>query len=227
MADKLIFLGDSTLQYNDETTYPQVGWPQTVYDRFENIEIYNFAKNGKSTKTFMNLGYFDEALKVMDENSYVVIEFGHNDEHDYDPETYTQPYTEYKDNLKHMVSVCREKGAEVILLTSIYRRWFLEDGSIRMDCHKDYREAMIEAAEETGTDLIDMCVLTRDMLIELGDENSKDLYMYFPADTYPLYPEGMKDNTHLVYKGGLKIGNIFIEQLKKNNDQLSKYLKGV
>lgn len=222
---KLIFLGDSTMQYNDATTYPQVGWPQTIYDCFKDeIKIFNFAKNGRSTKSFLNYNDFSNALKEIDDKSFVVIQFGHNDEHDYDPDRFTLPFGEYKDNLKYMISKCKEKGANILLLTPIYRRWF-KDGILDENCHKEYRDAMIEVSKEENIDLIDMTLLTKEMLINLGDEKSKELFMNLNKGEYSNYPSGLNDNTHLTSKGGKIIGDIFINSLIKMNHSLSKYVK--
>lgn len=216
---KIIFLGDSTMQFNDETTFPQVGWPQALYEKINSdIEIYNFAKNGRSTKTFIEEGIFDKALEVIDDTSKVVIEFGHNDSHDYDPKTYTRPDYEYRDNLAYMINKAREKGAYVILLTPIYRRWFNEDGSIKDGCHQGYREAGLKLATELGIDSIDMTSLTKKMLSELGVKDSRELFMNFDKGIYPNYPDGLDDNTHLRLAGAKKIRDIFLNEVKDNKN---------
>lgn len=214
---KLIFLGDSTLQYNDETTYPQVGWPQAMYDDIKkDVKICNFAINGRSTKSFLELGDFEKALKEIDDQSSVIIEFGHNDEHDYDPERYTRPDIEYRNNLLHMIAECKKKGAYVMLITPIYRRWFNEDGTIKDGCHEGYREAMLKVAEDTDTDIIDMTMLSKKMIAELGDERSKELFMNFPKGLYPDRPDGSNDNTHLRMAGAKAIAGIFRENITDN-----------
>ena len=214
---KIIFMGDSTMQFNDETTWPQVGWPQALKGKFrDDVELLNFAKNGRSTKSFIELGNFENALKHVDENSIVIMEFGHNDEHDYDPERFTCPEFEYRDNLIYMVESCRKKGAYVMLLTPVFRRKFHDDGTIDWSCHAGYREAMIRVGKDTGTDVIDMTGLTAEMLQEMGFDNARELYMNFDAGIYPNYPEGMNDNTHLRMKGAEKIAGIFLKQIRNN-----------
>jgi lysophospholipase L1-like esterase len=214
---KLIFLGDSTLQYNDETTYPQVGWPQAMYkDIKEDVKICNLAVNGRSTKSFIEMGNFEKALEEVDDQSIVIIEFGHNDEHDYDPERYTRPDHEYRDNLLYMISECKKKGAYVLLITPIYRRWFNEDGTIKDGCHEGYREAMLKVAKDSNTDVIDMTMLTKKMISELGDEGSRELFMNFPKGLYPDHPEGSNDNTHLRMAGAKAIADIFRKEVINN-----------
>ncbi len=213
---KLICLGDSTMQYNDETTFPQVGWPQALKGKLnENVTLLNFAKNGRSTKTFLAEGLFRNALESIDEDSIVLIEFGHNDEHAYDPITHTKPEGEYRDNLIYMVNECRRKGAEVILLTPIYRRCFLADGHLDPACHRGYREAMLKVAEDTNTEVIDMTMLTKELYERLGEAETRGMFMNFDANIYPLYPEGKSDNTHLRQKGADLISDLFVDQIRK------------
>ena len=213
---KLLFLGDSTMQYNDATTWPQVGWPQALTDKVnEGVQLLNFAKNGRSTRIFMELGHFAQALEAMDSDSIVLMEFGHNDGHIYDPERYTTDQ-QYHDNLVYMVGECRKRGADVILLTPIYRRMYLENGKMDPACHNGYPEACKRAGRETGTTVIDMTALTADLLEKLGPERSRELFMNFDAGIYPNYPDGLNDNTHLRWKGAEAISEIFISQIRND-----------
>ena len=56
MVQRIITLGDSTMQFNPYNKFPQTGWPQALV-RFvrPEVEIKNFAVNGKSTKNFIEL----------------------------------------------------------------------------------------------------------------------------------------------------------------------------
>ena len=205
------------MQYNDQTTFPQVGWPQALQKKLNpDVELLNFAKNGRSTRTFIDLGHFSEAIKAVDSDSIVLIEFGHNDEHVKDVERFTRPDYEYRDNLIYMVDECQKRGAYVMLLTPIYRRWFLEDGSLDETCHQGYREAMLKVAEDKHVYSIDMTSLTKELLRKMGRDATREMFMNFDAGIYENYPEGMDDNTHLRMKGAELISEIFIEQVKNN-----------
>ena len=212
---KLICMGDSTMQYNDETTFPQVGWPQALAEVLKKeVFLMNFAKNGRSTKTFMNEGRFEDALRFTDKESIVLIEFGHNDEHDYDPKTHTLPDGEYYDNLKYMVTECKKKGAYVILLTPIYRRMFLDNGKMDPKCHADYREAVLKVGKDTDTKVVDLTSLTEKKLEEVGYEDSREFFMNFDAGIYENYPEGKNDNTHLRMKGAQMVRDLFLKEMQ-------------
>ena len=55
------YIGDSTVQVNNIHTYPQTGMGQTLglYLR-EEIKVVSYAKNGRSTKSFLDEGRFEE-----------------------------------------------------------------------------------------------------------------------------------------------------------------------
>ena len=219
---KIVCMGDSTMQYNDKSTYPQIGWPQTLYPYIkEDVFLLDLAKNGRSTRTYLDEGRFEDALRLSEAEDVVLMQFGHNDEHVHNPERFTTP-EQYHDNLVYMVGECKKKGIYVILLTPVYRRWF-KDGVMDMTCHAGYREAMLKAGKDTDTPVIDMTVLSRDALIEMGDEASKELFMRFPAGIYENYPEGMEDDTHLRQKGGELIRDLFINEIK-DNEKMKEYL---
>lgn len=213
---KIVCLGDSTMQYNDSTTFPQVGWVQALEEKLNrDVRLLNFAKNGRSTKTFLQEGRFEDALRFTDAGDIVLIGFGHNDSHVGKSE-YTDPNGEYADNLAFMVNECRKKGAYVLLLTPVYRRWFNEDGSIRNDCHAGYRESVLQVGKETKSDVVDLCLLSKERIALTGKEASKAFFMNFPAGVYDNYPGGLEDNTHLRMAGAKMVTDLFLEAVKDN-----------
>ncbi len=216
MNRRIITLGDSTMQFNNFLKFPQTGWPQALV-RFvkPEVPILNFAVNGKSTKNFISLNLFDKALKEIVAGDVVLIEFGHNDLKKEDPTRYTTPYGDYQFNLEKMVNACRAKGAEVILLTSITERYF-ENGVLR-ECHGEYPKAMQELAERIHVPCLDMYHLTRAVVQQTGDEESKRFYMNFKAGMYANYPNGLEDNTHLRYDGAYMVADCFYREMKRLN----------
>ena len=224
---KFVFMGDSTMQENSQKTYPQVGWPQALPLFFdEKIEYRNFAKNGCSTKSFIDKGYFNNAIESLSEGDYCFIEFGHNDQKEYDKTRYTN-YDEYQKNLRLMIDEVRNKKAIPVLLTSIYRRCFNENGKLELNNHLDYPKKMIELANKLDVLVIDMTSLTFELIESLGIDNSKRLFMNFEPGIYDNYLCGKEDNTHLRFDGAYYISKLFVQELIKINHPLCKYLKGV
>ena len=223
---KLIFMGDSTMQTNDANTYPQVGWVQALpLFILDDIKIVNFARNGCSTKSFIDLGLFEKALAAIEVIDYCFIQFGHNDAKVDNPLRYTDPNTTYKENLRFFIQAIRKKGATPILLTSIYRRQFDESGVIKANTHLGYPQAMIDVGEETNTFLIDMCSLTKEHFQNLGDEGSKRLFMNFKEEIYGAYPLGLHDDSHLRFDGAYEVSKIFIKAILAHNHCLRDIVK--
>lgn len=233
---KLIFMGDSTMQTNDANTYPQVGWVQALsLFILEDIKIVNFARNGCSTKSFIDLGLFEKVLAAIEVGDYCFIQFGHNDAKEVNPMRYTNPKTTYKENLRLFIQAIQERGATPILLTSIYRRQFNESNVIKSNNHLGYPQAMMEVGEETNTFLIDMCSLTKEHLQNLGDDGSKRLFMNFKEGMYENYPLGLHDDSHLRFDGAYDVSKIFIKEILRHNhfirdivkDHVKDYLKKI
>ena len=173
-------LGDSTMQFNDCTTYPQTGWGQVAGLFFSRkVAIFNYAKNGRSTKSFIDEKRLAEVEPLLRKGDYVIIQFGHNDEKE-DEARRTEPFSTYKENLAQFVSVAKKAGAYPILLSSISRRSFDERGKIK-DTHGDYPRAMKAFAQDNGLPFVDMNALTTDFLNNLGETKSRDLFMNFDS----------------------------------------------
>jgi len=217
-------LGDSTMQFNDCTTYPQTGWGQVAGLFFSRkVAIFNYAKNGRSTKSFIDEKRLAEVEPLLRKGDYVIIQFGHNDEKE-DEARRTEPFSTYKENLAQFVSVAKKAGAYPILLSSISRRSFDERGKIK-DTHGDYPRAMKAFAQDNGLPFVDMNALTTDFLNNLGETKSRDLFMNFDSGIYDNYPEGKTDNTHLRYQGAFEIARIALTEIKKlsgNYEPLAK-----
>ena len=143
--------------------------------------MHNHAMNGRSSKSFIDEGRWKVVLDSLKKGDFVFIEFGHNDEKEYDSTRYTVPFGSYTDNLKKFVTESREKGATPVLMTPIVRRKFDEHGKL-IPTHGDYPKAVRELAAKMDVPLIDMEKLTHDMVEPMGDVKSKELYMWIDLD---------------------------------------------
>ena len=213
--NKIYLIGDSTCQNNTRKTYPQHGWGQ-VFSAFisDDYQVINLAKNGRSSKSFLEEGLFKSCEENISNKDYLFIQFGHNDEK-IDEERHTDPFTTYQEYLLYYINVARKNNATPILLSSIYRRHFDEFGIIKDNCHLNYPKAMEELAKQENVIYIDMCKLTKEMLINLGEEKSKELFMNFKPNKYKNFPEGKQDNTHLRLKGAKEVCKILVNEISK------------
>lgn len=221
----IYWAGDSTVQYNDITTYPQTGIGQ-VFHLFlkPEVKVLNFAKNGRSTKSFIDEGRLAAIEEQITEGDFLFIQFGHNDEKKADPTRYTDPFGQYMVNLERFVNVAREKKAYPVLITPLERRCFAEGNQLGVGEHSDYVAAMKQAAENLEVPLIDLYSMSREKLRKAGAEKTKDWYMHLPKDVYPSHPEGLTDNTHLKYEGAVVYGGCIAAGLKKLGGRYSELL---
>jgi lysophospholipase L1-like esterase len=215
-------IGDSTMANKKAEVAPETGWCQ-VFSAFvdQTVEIKNRAMNGRSTKSFITEGRWKAVLDSLQQGDYVFIQFGHNDEKIQDSTRYAEPFTSYRKNLERFVRETREKGATPILFTSIVRRKFVN--GFLTDTHGDYPVAVRQVAADMNVPMVDLQLLTAGAVTALGDEVSKDIYLWTsPTDKFP---EGRKDDTHLKVEGANLIAKLAAQQLILLDNSLAKHLK--
>jgi|WetSurMetagenome_2_1015567.scaffolds.fasta_scaffold109291_1 lysophospholipase L1-like esterase len=215
-------IGDSTMANKKAETYPETGWCQVLPLFFtESVSIKNHAVNGRSSKSFITEGRWKVVLDSLKQGDYVFIQFGHNDEKEKDSSRYTNPYTGYRRNLIKFVIESRQKGALPVLVTPIVRRNFNETGTL-IDTHGAYPEVMRSVAAQLNVPLIDLQILTEEMVIRHGVEGSKSLYVHVKPGEYAFYPEGKEDNTHLSEKGAKEVARMAVNEMSTIGIPLAK-----
>lgn len=216
--NKIYMIGDSIMQYNNIFGYPQVGWGQVLHlFTGNNYLVEDHARNGRSTKSFIDEGRFDRVLNKMEKGDFLIVQFGHNDEKD-DPLRHTDPNGSYLDNLAYFANSAKEKGAHVVFATSVTRRKF--ENGVCVDTHKGYPQAMLKWCNENNYTCIDLNQITLDLYNKLGEEETKKFHMIFGPNEFPNYPEGKSDNSHLVMAGALMVCEAFVRGIFKTNDPI-------
>ena len=77
----LHLIGDSTCASKASNRRPETGWGEKFGQLFDrNIQVRNYAQNGRSTRTFIEEHRWDSTLAALKAGDYVFIQFGHNDE---------------------------------------------------------------------------------------------------------------------------------------------------
>lgn len=215
MMSRIFWAGDSTIKHNRIDTYPQTGIGQ-VFDLYlkPGVCVYNFAENGRSTKSFINEGRLDQIDQEIRNGDFLFIQFGHNDEKD-DEARYTEPYGSYQDNLKLFVEVARRHGAYPVLITPLSRRIFDKRGELSNHTHLDYPNAMKDLANRMRVPCIDLCEKSRELMNKTGELNSRKWFMHLKPNEYKNYPQGMEDNTHLKHEGAVVMAGLIAEGLKE------------
>jgi len=211
----IYWAGDSTVQYNDISTYPQTGIGQVLGLFLKpEVRIENHAKNGRSTKSFIDESRVPAIYDRITEGDFLFIQFGHNDEKIADPLRYTDPFSDYMINLEKFVNVARNKKAWPVLITPLERRCFEEEHKLGAGEHGDYVKAMKMTAEKLDVPLVDLNGLSRNLMEAAGAEKTKDWFMHLNVGEYLSHPEGLTDNTHLKYAGAVAFAGCIAEGLK-------------
>ncbi len=212
----IYWAADSTVQYNDIRTFPQTGIGQ-VFHLFlkPEVEVRNHAKNGRSTKSFIDESRLSVIYNRIGEGDFLFIQFGHNDEKEADPDRYTEPFGGYMANLEKFVQAARDKKAWPVLITPLERRCFVDEHRLGAGEHGAYVEAMKQTAEKLDVPLIDLYSMSRAEMEKAGAEKTKEWYMHLPEGVYPYHMEGLADNTHLKYQGAVVYGGCIARGLKE------------
>ena len=195
---RIVLVGDSTV--TDES-----GWG-AGFARLGTggVEVINMAASGRSSKSFIDEGLWAKALAL--KGRYYLVQFGHNDEPGKGPERETDPATTFRAFMARYVDESRAIGATPILVTSLVRRLYTEDGRIRTS-QTPYVDAVRALAAEKHVPLIDLHA------ISLADaENAGDDVW---ADLSPRNAEGQVDRTHLNAKGGDVVGRMVVQSLRE------------
>ena len=210
---KVWLIGDSTMSVKDPKAYPETGWGMPfAYFWDSTVTVDNRAKNGRSSKSFIAENLWQPVVDELQENDYVFIQFGHNDESKDKGDRYSTP-DEFKANLKKYVSETRAKKAIPILITPVARRKFDANGKI-VDTHAEYAELVKEVAAENSVTIIDLNERSKAWLQQIGPDASKYYFNYLTPGEHPNYPEGKQDDTHFNELGARKIAELMLTEIK-------------
>lgn len=234
----IFMIGDSTMANKSlRNGNLERGWGQMLSDFLtEDIKVDNHARNGRSSLSFINEGCWEAVRSKMKKGDYVFIQFGHNDEKT-NEKLHTEPGSTFDENLRKFVRESRAKGAYPVLFNSIVRRNFPPEetsehlgsyeveGNTLVDTHGEYLKSPQRVAEELNVPFVDLNRLTHDLVVGMGVEKSKELFMWVPAGKYDFCPKGKIDNTHLNIKGGKIVAEIAIKAIAKVVPELASYVR--
>ena len=205
---RIVLVGDSTV--TDDSGWG-TGFRRLVTD---GAEVINTAANGRSSKSFIDEGRWAGALAAR--GQYYLIQFGHNDEPGKGPERETDPKTTYRANMTRYVDDVRALGAKPVLVTSLVRRLYKDDGTIRTT-QTAYVEVVRAIAAEKRVPLVDLHA------ISLADAESAGDDVW--ADLSPRDDKGQVDRTHLNAKGSEVVGRMVVEALGQVLPELAPMLR--
>ncbi|MFV1994700.1 MAG: GDSL-type esterase/lipase family protein, partial [Verrucomicrobiales bacterium] len=210
----------------DSTVTDTAGWGKAFASRFgPRVKTLNFAVGGRSAKSFFDEGRLPAVLESKPD--YVLIQFGHNGQPGKGPNRETDPATSYRKFLRIYVNRARAIGAVPILISSVVRRDFNENGKIKTRLAPGEAvgtkgvytplSAWAEATRATAANMkvpfIDLHSASRKLHNRMGEKAS----MSFNPK------EG--DITHFNEKGAAAIADLIVVELARADKDLAAYLK--
>ncbi|WP_239615975.1 rhamnogalacturonan acetylesterase [Cohnella mopanensis] len=213
-AINLFLAGDSTVTDQPEDGFPYAGWGQMLPKYLKHdVFVANHAMSGRSSKSFIDEGRLEAIWQEMKADDYLFIQFGHNDQKP-DEERFTDPSTTYKRYLQQYIDGARSRGAHPVLVTSVHRRFYEENGQL-MNTHGPYVESVRELAAEQGVPLLDLAVMSKNLFEEIGEEEAKSLFMWGAPGEFAQFPGGIEDNTHFQEQGAIRIAELVVSGIRQ------------
>ena len=199
----LFVAGDSTAAKSPVAQ--QEGWGEPLVDYFDasKINVVNVAYGGRSSRTFVTQGHWEQLLAQLKPGDYVLLQFGHNDAGalNAEPPGSTRPLrargsipgigeqSEAIDNvitgkhevvhsfgwyLRKMIEDVRQKGATPIVL-SLSARNIWKDGQV--ECGSgDFRQWDAEVAHAESVAFVDLTRILADRYQTLGPDTVKSFF---------------------------------------------------
>lgn len=218
-----VFLaGNSTVV--DQAEEPYAAWGQMIPAFFQpgKVAIANYAESGESLSSFISARRFEKILSLMKAGDYAFVEFGHNDQKQKGEGV--GAFTSYKKDLKYFIAEVKKKGGIPVLVTSMQRRSFDEDGKI-IETLGDYPEAVRQTAKEENVALIDLNAMSKTVYEAWGPQESIKAFVHFPANTFPGQKTALADNTHFTPFGAYEIAQIILKGIRQSNLGLANFIK--
>lgn len=220
---RVVLVGDSTVA-------TRTGWGDGFIKLLKpGVEGNNLARGGRSSKSYRDEGWWKKALA--EKPTWVLIQFGHNDQPGKGPDRETDPKTTFRDNLKRYVNEARNTGAKPVLVTPLTRRNFNAQGKIdpqhlvsatdgRSENSPDiltaYAEGARAVAMEEKVPLIDLNARSVELMNKIGPKAAAA----FDARTSGPKP----DKTHLSKYGEAETAKLVAGEIRRSVPDLAELL---
>jgi len=213
-------IGDSTVRNGDGSgKNGQWGWGSFVAGYFDTIKISirNDAIGGRSSRTFITEGRWDNILATLKKGDYVIIQFGHNDagplddtarargtikgigeefKDIYNPITKKQEIVySYGWYMRKYIRDIKARGAFAIVCSPIPRNDWKEGKVIRSS--ESYAKWAREVAAQEAVYFINLNEMIAKKYEEMGADAVKS---FFPVDHTHTDIDGAKLNAQIVIK---------------------------
>jgi lysophospholipase L1-like esterase len=214
---KIVLVGDSTVA-------TEGGWgPGFCADLMPNVTCVDDARNGRSSKSFIDEGLWAKALA--EHGDYYLIQFGHNDEKP-DAARHTDAETTYAANLERYIREARAIGAVSVIVSPLARRTFRDGGPSNADLAV-YAQAARRVAEQNDVTFIDLLALSDALLSKMTQAEADGFDATGHADERAENGKSTVDRTHLNPEGQKAFGRMVADNLVRTLVELGPDVIGV
>ncbi len=174
---KIILVGDSTMA-------PHSGWASAfcMHHVKSSVACLNAGRGGRSTRSYRQEGSWAIALAEARvpgyRATYVLIQFGHNDQSS-KSERWTEQTTEFPANLRRFVEEVRAAGAIPVLLTPLTRREF-KQGKLQ-NTLASWSDQVRKVAAEMQVPLVDLNARSAALVQKMGARDATQLAQVPPS----------------------------------------------
>ena len=223
----LFLIGDSTVRNGNGTgSNNQLGWGEPLAAYFDpaKIQVVNRARGGRSSRTFLTEGLWDQVLDALKPGDFVIMQFGHNDGGPLDDNQRARgslrgvgEETREIDNpitkkhevvhtfgwyLRKFIADAKAKGATPMVCSLVPRKIWKEGKIVRS---ADYAKWSSEVAQAQSVPFLDLNEIIARRYDDLGQEKVEPLFGDEHTHTSPAGAElnaecvvaalkGLKDN---------------------------------
>lgn len=215
--------GDSTVSTYTNSSIHQAGWGQFLQDSFaSNATIVNKAVGGMTARHFIEAGYLDAIVAVLEPGDYLLVQFGTNDGNQTATYTlsgssteipyYLDPETDFKTYLGKYVDATRAKNATTIFVTPPPRHSCNAGETGVRNGLAAYATAMKELGPTLSTPVVDLNAMVIAYLANVSCETSGSTFYLVKADgtidSTHFQEDGAKIMAGLVARGSSGIGSL-------------------
>jgi lysophospholipase L1-like esterase len=216
-AFKIVLTGDSTVALEG-------GWgPGFCKMLTPNVTCVDLAKNGRSTKSYLDEGLWQQALN--ERGQYYFIQFGHNDQKPA-PALHADAEGAYADNLRRFIHDVRAIGGVPIVVTPLSRRNYADGKLITTDGLSEYAAAAKRVAAEEHVNVVDLLADSRRYLNTKTQAEADTLDAAAHADAKAENGSAAQpDRTHLNDAGKALFGRMVAESVIRSEVELRPDVK--
>lgn len=205
---KVVYLvGDSTVA--DQGVEPWNSWGQMLpaFLKLDQVAVANHAESGESYSAFIAEKRWDKILSTLRAGDVVIMQMGHNDMKQKGDGI--GAFGNYAAAMEKLVAETKQRGATPVLVTSMHRLAFNEDGTVKQTLG-DYPEAVRQVAKRQGVALIDLNETSKTLYESFGKEGSAALFV---------------DMTHHNNYGSYLLARCVADALKRASPELAALVR--